>query len=251
MRPYYTGKSAFRWVVPRTVVLGDDAIKAFTQKSGQRILASDGEILLVMYPCRKNTLLNFVAIFPNSQDSVGEGNVPLEEKNRNAPLIWTGWSQEASKQRLLQVFSGFGAALQKLIDKADPYDLKIYNLQDMEVLGHWTKHRVVLLGDAAHPFLPCKYGFDLVDAIRVDQLPVPDGGQGGACAIEDAVSLAVMLPLGTTPTEVPDRLHLYEECRMERAHTIQQNSRKTGQLKDFGGPVVRSCRAEPKRPETG
>lgn len=68
---------------------------------------------------------------------------------------------------------------------------------------------LALLGDAAHPFLPHQ-------------------GQGAGCAIEDAASLGVILPLGTTRTEVPERLKLYEKTRMERAHRIQEFSRRAG-----------------------
>jgi hypothetical protein len=68
---------------------------------------------------------------------------------------------------------------------------------------------VVLLGDAAHPFLPHQ-------------------GQGGAQAIEDAAALGALLPLGTTVSELPERLKLYTECRYQRATTIQNYSRDSG-----------------------
>ncbi|KAI9872946.1 MAG: hypothetical protein M1823_008039, partial [Watsoniomyces obsoletus] len=48
-------------------------------------------------------------------------------------------------------------------------------------------------------------------------------------AIEDAVSLAAMLPPGTKPEEVPERLHLYNRARYDRAHMIQNFSRLVGQ----------------------
>lgn len=47
-----------------------------------------------------------------------------------------------------------------------------------------------------------------------------DQGQGGAQAIEDGVSLAALLPLGTSADEIQDRLKLYEQCRYERAHQV-------------------------------
>jgi hypothetical protein len=66
-----------------------------------------------------------------------------------------------------------------------------------------------LIGDAAHPFLPHQ-------------------GQGGAQAIEDAAALGALLPLGTPPSEIPDILKLYMECRYERATMIQKYSRDSG-----------------------
>jgi hypothetical protein len=79
----------------------------------------------------------------------------------------------------------------------------------MKNMPSWVNGRLALLGDAAHPFLPHQ-------------------GQGGGCAIEDAASLAVVLPMGTKVEEIPERLKLYETCRYERAHKIQEYSRLAG-----------------------
>ena len=50
--------------------------------------------------------------------------------------------------------------------------------------------------------------------IRTDQ------GQGAAQAIEDAAALGTVLPRGTHPSDVPERLKLYENIRYERAHML-------------------------------
>lgn len=55
-----------------------------------------------------------------------------------------------------------------------------------------------------------------------------DQGQGGGIAIEDAGSLAALLPLGTTKEDIPSRLKLYEELRDTRAHKVQQLTRLAG-----------------------
>lgn len=62
-------------------------------------------------------------------------------------------------------------------------------------------------------------------------------GQGGAMAIEDAVSVAVLLPLGTTKQQVPERLRLYEKCRKERNETVLMYTRMNG--RDEGDDSVR------------
>ena len=77
-----------------------------------------------------------------------------------------------------------------------------------------------MIGDAAHPFLP-------------------NQGQGGAQAIEDAVSLAAVLPFGTNSDEIPDRLRVYEACRYERAHTIQEFTRISGRDLDESEGAVK------------
>lgn len=66
-----------------------------------------------------------------------------------------------------------------------------------------------MLGDASHPFTPHQ-------------------GQGAGVAIEDAASLAVLLPYDVPVAEIPERLRLYEQIRMERAHRIQDFSRVMG-----------------------
>jgi 2-polyprenyl-6-methoxyphenol hydroxylase-like FAD-dependent oxidoreductase len=80
----------------------------------------------------------------------------------------------------------------------------------MDVIPQWHHHRLALLGDAAHPFLPHQ-------------------GQGGGVAIEDAISLSVVLGKDTPIVEVPERLKLYHDIRHERATRIQGFSRLIGE----------------------
>jgi salicylate hydroxylase len=67
-------------------------------------------------------------------------------------------------------------------------------------------------------------------------------GQGGAMAIEDAVSVAVLLPLGTTKQQVPERLRLYEKCRKERNETVLMYTRMNG--RDEGDDSVQRMTGE-------
>ena len=70
--------------------------------------------------------------------------------------------------------------------------------------------------------------------IRTDQ------GQGAAQAIEDAAALGTVLPRGTHPSDVPERLKLYENIRYERAHMIQEYSRQAGRDWIDGKPQINS-----------
>ena len=48
-------------------------------------------------------------------------------------------------------------------------------------------------------------------------------------AIEDAISLSVLLPSGTKVEDLNERLGLYERCRRERVEKIQEITRRVGE----------------------
>lgn len=108
---------------------------------------------------------------------------------------------------MLAIYDGFHSSVKAILEKAE--EPKVWKLLDMEKMPTFVNGRLAVLGDAAHPFLPHQ-------------------GQGGGQAIEDAVSLAAVLPLGTTTADVSDRLRVYEQCRYERAHKIQEFTRTAG-----------------------
>lgn len=67
-----------------------------------------------------------------------------------------------------------------------------------------------------------------------------DQGQGAGQAIEDAASLSIVLPKGTPPQDIPERLRLYEKIRYDRAHNIQEFSRQAGADWVDGKPILDS-----------
>lgn len=193
-KPFGSGKSAFRFLVPRQLALEDPVTKPFAETQGNLLIWYGNDRRVVMYPTSDNSILNFVCIHPEAETSDDSGE---------------GWDQTSNLEKLLQVYASFDPALLQLLKKADPLNIKIWTLLDMKVIPNWTKERLTLLGDAAHPFLPHQ-------------------GQGAGVAIEDAATLAVVLPPGTKSEEVAERLSLYEEIRKERADKIQQFSRLAG-----------------------
>lgn len=164
-----------------------------------RISAKADHQILVMYPCVNGTVMNCMYALPTSLSGVPNN---------------TGgaWHNETSKAKMLATAEAvFAPAPLAVLQKANPNEVKLWELMDMERLPTWVTGRIAVLGDAAHPFTPWR-------------------GQGGAQAIEDAASLGVIFSLGTTRAQVPERLLLYEQCRRERAEAIQDASRKASPL---------------------
>ena len=191
-KPFDSGKSAFRFMIPRTSVKDDPLTSQFVQGPGELCVWFSNDRRIVMYPTNDNTELNFVCIHPSSETNASGD-----------------WNNETSVDKMLQVYSNFHPSVQGLLRKADPATLKVWNLLDMEQLPTFVHGRLALIGDAAHPFLPHQ-------------------GQGAGMAIEDAVSLATLLSPGTTHFDIPSRLELYNQARYTRAHKIQHFSRLIG-----------------------
>ncbi|KAF2823226.1 FAD/NAD(P)-binding domain-containing protein [Ophiobolus disseminans] len=211
VKTFGSGKSAFRFLIPRERAFNDPETRKFAEQEGhlQMIFARDRRV--VVYPTSDNTLLNFVNIHPTAESQVSEGEPGSGD-----------WQNQGNISKMLEIYKDFEPAVVKLLGMADEETLKVWELLDMEQLPTWTEGKLVLIGDAAHPFTPHQ-------------------GQGAAQAIEDAASLGVMLPADTPLDQIPARLKLYEKCRYERASRIQEVSRIAG--KDLGsGPPLDAAR---------
>lgn len=66
-KPYAWGKSAYRWLVPRDVLLADPQTKDLIGGDGWFGEIAEADRRIVMYPCRENTEMNFVAFVPNDE----------------------------------------------------------------------------------------------------------------------------------------------------------------------------------------
>lgn len=74
LKPFGSGKSAFRFMVPRQKILDNPTTHNLVNREGYMTLWIGNDRRLVMYPCSNNSLLNFVAIHPsNLSASKGEG----------------------------------------------------------------------------------------------------------------------------------------------------------------------------------
>ncbi|KAK2764508.1 hypothetical protein FQN54_009203 [Arachnomyces sp. PD_36] len=193
IKPFGGGKSAFRFLLPRKLLLDDEATRKYIERDNCLTMLFANDRRIVIYPCQESTTMNFVAIHPSNESQYNPDD----------------WNAQGAKEQVLEIFKDFDESILAILSKIDPTNLKLWALLDMEPLDSWTKGKLALMGDAAHPFLPHL-------------------AQGGGQAIEDAASLVVLLHKGVAVDEIPERLRLYEKCRMERANRIQEYTRQAG-----------------------
>ena len=91
-----------------------------------------------------------------------------------------------------------------------------WGLFDRDPMPAWSKGRITLLGDAAHPMLPFL-------------------SQGAAMAIEDAYVLAAAL---AAQDEVGAALAQYEALRRPRTARVQLESRERGRTYHLASPLA-------------
>jgi salicylate hydroxylase len=140
------------------------------------------------FPVRAAKLINYV------------GFVPTDEEMKES------WSAPGDPEVLRQAFAGWDPRIHQLLEKVEVTFR--WALYDREPLPTWTKQRLSLLGDAAHPMLPHL-------------------GQGANQAIEDGMALATILA-GADRTRAPSALLAYERLRRERVAQVQRGARKNG-----------------------
>ena len=146
-------------MVPRQVALDDPLTAQYAKRNGQLIIWYGQDRRVIMYPCDANRQLNFVCIHPREESDVDQASgewLLLETDSTQRLTKQPGWSTEANKIKLLEVYKDFDPSLIALLDKAEAKSLKAWELLDMDVLSTWVNDRLALLGDAAHPFLPRK-----------------------------------------------------------------------------------------------
>jgi salicylate hydroxylase len=142
----------------------------------------------LVFPVRHGTMVNYV------------GFVPTDEEMKES------WSAPGDPAVLRREFEGWDPRIGNVLQQVD----KTFRwaLYDREPLSTWTKGRLTLLGDAAHPMLPHL-------------------GQGANQSIEDGMALATILAQPDT-SEVPASLLAYERLRRERVAKIQLGARQNG-----------------------
>jgi len=140
------------------------------------------------FPMRAGELINYV------------GFVPATE------AIKESWSVVGDPDALRQEFAGWDLRIASLLRHVKQTFL--WALYDREPLPTWTRGRLTLLGDAAHPMLPHL-------------------GQGANQSIEDGMALATILAQADNAS-APAALLAYERLRRERVAEVQSGARQNG-----------------------
>ncbi len=138
---------------------------------------------------------------------------------QNAPAGGQDAPGEA-RARLQSLFAGWHAPIADLIAVTDEANIIRTDIHDRPPVDRWSRGRVALLGDAAHPM-------------------TPNLGQGGCQAIEDAVALAECL---TAEGSVESALAAYEARRRERANAFVTRSWSLGRVAQWENAAARFAR---------
>jgi salicylate hydroxylase len=183
-QPVFSGSVAYRGTVPHERVPDwpTDAWLMWLGK-GKHFLA---------FPLRAGKLVNYV------------GFVPADQQMKES------WSAPGDPDLLRHEFAGWDPRIERLLGHVQ--STFRWALYDREPLPTWTKGRLSLLGDAAHPMLPHL-------------------GQGANQSIEDGMALATILQNADTDT-APAALQAYEALRRERVAQVQRGARENGMRYD-------------------
>src|SRR5258707_13824196 len=179
-RPVFSGSIAYRGVVSHKLV-------PHWPTNSWLMWLGKGKHFLT-FPVRAGELINYV------------GFVPTDEEMKES------WSAPGDPDVLRREFAGWDPRIGSLLQEVQTTFR--WALYDREPLPTWSKGRLTLLGDAAHPMLPHL-------------------GQGANQSIEDGMALATILSK-TDNAAVPDALLAYERLRRLRVAEVQLGARQNG-----------------------
>ncbi len=124
------------------------------------------------------------------------------------------WSARGDRDELLALYAGWHQQVRALIAGTD--EMFKWALFDRPPLKNWTRGRVTLLGDAAHPMLPYM-------------------AQGASQSIEDAAVLALSIAAdGADPVRA---INAYSTRRAPRAAAVQNASRDAAATVSLADPT--------------
>jgi salicylate hydroxylase len=197
-RPVFSGSVAYRGVLPL------ERIPDWPTNAWLMWLGKAKHFLT--FPVRARRLINYV------------GFVPADEEMKES------WSAPGDPDVLRREFAGWDPRIEQLLQHVQTTFR--WALYDREPLPTWTRGRLSLLGDAAHPMLPHL-------------------GQGANQSIEDGMALATILERADRATATAALL-AYEHLRRERVAQVQRGARENGLRYDSAYADLRIRDAEIK-----
>ncbi|KAJ7038970.1 FAD/NAD(P)-binding domain-containing protein [Mycena alexandri] len=199
------GVCSFRWLADASKFNGRPELDWIMEDgvSGGRFVRGPNGCNIFAYPCNDAKHVNVTMIHPDKRN---------QDKH--------GWHTQATRDEVLEEYKDFAAPFKALIELVEE-PVNLWQMRAVPMLATWTKGRLALLGDAAHATFPTL-------------------GQGAAMAVEDGATLGCMLPLGTTPEEVPSRLAAYQDVRKARGEFVNKESVEQGTMPSKAGLFMRS-----------
>jgi salicylate hydroxylase len=179
-KPVFSGTVAYRGLVPHA------SVPHWPTNAWQMWLGRGKHFLV--FPVRAGELVNYV------------GFVPADAEMKES------WTAKGDPDALRAEFAGWDPRIEGLLRHVT--STFRWALYDREPLPTWTKGRLTLLGDAAHPMLPHL-------------------GQGANQSIEDGMALATILSRADRKS-APAALIAYEKLRRERVAGVQRGARENG-----------------------
>ncbi|MCB1388159.1 MAG: FAD-dependent monooxygenase [Rhodobacteraceae bacterium] len=187
--PQFTGLVSWRAVFPRERAADLPDLDAFTKWWGP---GADRQI--VTFPLTHGQEI-FVFATHRQEDWAEEG-----------------WTLPGDMAELRARYADFHPHARALLDACETVTRSALHVR--EPMAHWSRGRITLLGDAAHPMVPFM-------------------AQGACMAIEDAVVLGRALD-GVAAGGVAAALARYEQARIPRTAEIQRSSLANDWLKTQG-----------------
>ena len=123
------------------------------------------------------------------------------------------WSEKGDIEELKRIYKGWNRTIGTLLEYVDPNTLYRWALHDRPPMKEWSKGRILVLGDAAHPMLPFL-------------------AQGAAMAIEDGAVLANCID---NFNDIDEALNQFEKIRKPRTSYVQSAARRNAKVLHLSG----------------
>jgi salicylate hydroxylase len=143
----------------------------------------------------------------------GGKSVNIVAVNESKDWVEESWNKPSSREELMAAYEGWHPNIIELFSRTE--NVFKWGLFDRDPMTAWSKGRITLLGDAAHPMLPFL-------------------SQGAAMAIEDGYVLAEAL--SKYGRDIPAALKAYEAERLPRTSRVQLEARERGRTYHLPSP---------------